>query len=124
VAPTPRALLLGGDFFLGAVIAASITKLALHLRALRALPPAQLNRTIAQTMALIAAMMRLGEAGGVSGGQPLDADSRERMATCLRALAEADEGLERVWLDGCRAAFANLIHDKQQREAAEAKQEV
>lgn len=126
-APNLRALLLGGDFFLGAVIAATLTKLVLRLRALRALPPASLNRLAADVMALIAAMLRLAEAGpaAAAGTPPMDADSRDRMAGCLRALAApGDEGLERVWLEDCRAAFATLITDKQQREAAEAKQEV
>lgn len=125
-APNLRALLLGGDFFLGAVIAATLTKLVLRLRALRGLPPSSLNRLAADVMACIAAMMRLGESGSAAaaGVQPLDADSRDRMAACLRTLAGADEGLERVWLEECRASFATLIADKQQREAAEAKQEV
>ncbi len=98
----------------------------LRLRALRALPAAQLNRLTADVMAQIAAVLRLGESSGAlaAGCPPLDADSRDRMAACLRALAGVDEGLEHAWLQGCRDAFAQLIADKQQREAAEAKQEV
>lgn len=98
----------------------------LRLRALRALPAAQLNRLTADVMAQIAAVLRLGESSGAlaAGCPPLDADSRDRMAACLRALAGVDEGLEHAWLQGCRDAFAQLITDKQQREAAEAKQEV
>lgn len=130
--PTPHqplacsALLLGGDFFLGAVVAATLTKLVLRLRALHALPPASLNRLTADVMALIAAMLRLGESGAcvAAGVHPLDADSRDRMATCLRTLTSGDAGLEAVWLQECRDSFATLITDKQQREAAEAKQEV
>lgn len=98
----------------------------LRLRSLRGLPPAQLNRLTADVMAQIAAVLRLGESSGAvaAGCPPLDADSRDRMAGCLRTLAGADEGLEAVWLQGCHDAFAELIADKQQREAAEAKQEV
>ncbi|EFN54954.1 hypothetical protein CHLNCDRAFT_56190 [Chlorella variabilis] len=119
------ALLLGGDFFLGAVIAATLTKLVLRLRDLRDLPPASLHRATADAMACIAAILRLGESGAAAaaGMHPLDADSRDRIAACLRALAGADAGLARVWLHDCRASFATLIADKQQREAAEAKQE-
>jgi hypothetical protein len=125
--PRRRALLLGGDYFLGAVAAASLAKLVLRMRALRALPPASLNRMAADVMACITAMLRLGESGAAAaaGVHPLDADSRDRMAACLRTLAAgADDGLARVWLDDCRASFTQLIADKQQREAAEAKQEV
>ncbi len=121
-----RALLLGGDFFLGAVIAATLTKLVLRLRALGALPPASLNRATADAMACIAAILRLGESGAAAaaGMHPLDADSRDRIASCLRALGGSDQALAKVWLHDCRSSFANLIKDKQQREAAEAKQEV
>jgi hypothetical protein len=126
--PPCRALLLGGDFFLGAIIAATLTKLVLRLRELRALPPTSLNRLSADVMACIAAMMRLGESGAAAaaGVHPIDADSRDRMAVCLRTLAAADSDapLVRVWLEECRGAFAALISDKQQREAAEAKHEV
>lgn len=98
----------------------------LRLRSLRGLPPAQLNRLTADVMAQIAGVLRLGESSGAlaAGCPPLDADSRDRMAGCLRTLAAADEGLERVWLQDSREAFAQLIADKQQREAAEANQEV
>lgn len=123
--PNLRALLLGGDFFLGAIITATLTKLVLRLRALKGLPPASLNRLSADVMAAVAGILRLGEsaAAAAAGVHPLDADSRDRMATCLRALAGVDEGMERVWLHDCRASFANLIADKQRRDAAEAKQE-
>lgn len=124
--PNLRALLLGGDYFLGAVIAATLTKLVLRLRELRALPPASINRLSADVMLLIAGMLRLGESGAAAqaGVHPMDADSRDRIATCLRTLAGGDDGAARVWLEECRTAFAALIADKQQREAAEAKQEV
>lgn len=124
--PNLRALLLGGDYFLGAVIAATLTKLVLRLKELRALPPASVNRLTADVMLLIAAILRLGESGAAAqaGLHPMDADSRDRMATCLRMLAGGDDGAAGVWLEECRAAFAALIADKQQREAAEAKQEV
>ncbi|KAL4450070.1 hypothetical protein ABPG77_010739 [Micractinium sp. CCAP 211/92] len=123
--PNLRALLLGGDYFLGAVIAATLTKLVLRLRELRALPPASINRLTAEVMLLIAGMLRLGESGAAvqAGLHPMDADSRDRMATCLRTLVGGDDGAARVWLEECRSAFAALIADKQQREAAEAKQE-
>jgi coatomer subunit beta len=53
-------LLLVGDFFLGGVIAASLTKLLLRLRALGAAAPAA-NKAVAQGMLAIVSIMRLGE---------------------------------------------------------------
>lgn len=45
-----RSLLLGGDFFLGGVVAATLAKLVLRLRALGSLPAGLLNRTAAEAM--------------------------------------------------------------------------
>eukprot|EP00887_Chlorella_sp_A99_P002075 scaffold21.g2075.t1 len=122
-APNLRALLLGGDFFLGAVVASAFAKLALRLRATGGMPAPALNRLAVELMALVVGILRLGESPAVP--HPLDADSRDRMAACLRILAGAGgEGeLAAVWLDAPRAAFAGLIADKQRREAAEARQE-
>lgn len=67
--PNLRALLLVGDFFLGGVIATSLTKLLLRLRALGAAAPV-LNRTTAQGMLAIISIMRLGESPALP--TPLD----------------------------------------------------
>lgn len=83
-APNLRALLLGGDFFLGGVVAAALTKLVLRLRALGA-PRAAANRAAAQAMLSIASILRLGEWEGLPA--PLDDDSRDRMVACLDVLA-------------------------------------
>lgn len=45
-----RSLLLGGDFFLGGVVAATLAKLVLRLRVLGSPPAAAVNRTAADTM--------------------------------------------------------------------------
>jgi hypothetical protein len=117
-----RALLLGGDFFVGAVVAASITKLFLRLREMGAMPAPALNRLAAELMLIVAGMLRLGESSTLQ--HPIDDDSKDRMAVCVRALAAPDAAFARVWLEDSRAAFQTLIHDKLRREAAEAKQEV
>jgi hypothetical protein len=67
--PSLRALLLGGDFFIGAVIAASVTKLLLRLRAL-GLPQRELNKATASGMLLIISILRLGDSPSLP--TPLD----------------------------------------------------
>jgi coatomer subunit beta len=86
-APALRALLLGGDFFLGGVVAAALTKLVLRLRALGA-PRAAANRAAAGAMLAVAAILRLGTWSGLPS--PLDDDSRDRMAACLEVLARPE----------------------------------
>jgi len=113
--PSLRALLLGGDFFLGGVVSAAITKLVLRLRAL-GVPRAAANRASAQGMLCVASILRLGEWSGLPS--PLDDDSRERMAACLDVLARPEPEMVKLWLDDCRNAFTALTADKQSREAA------
>jgi coatomer subunit beta len=123
-APCLRAMLLAGDFFLGAVVAATLTKLVLRLRVGGEVPAAELNRVAAEAMLAVAGAMRLGESAAAAA-HPLDDDARDRMAACLRVLAarEDDAGAAAVWLDASRAAFGELVADKQRREAGEARRE-
>jgi coatomer subunit beta len=92
-APNLRALLLGGDFFLGGVVATALTKLVLRLRTL-GVPRAAANRASAAAMLSIASILRLGEWSGLPS--PLDDDSRERMATCLEVLARPQPEMVKV----------------------------
>lgn len=118
--PNLRSLLLGGDFFLGGVIAGTLTKLVLRLRALQPrLPAAELHRASAEAMLVIVSILRLG--GSDKLPTPLDDDSSDRMIVCLRVLSKPTDKLLQVWLRDCRHAFAQLTDDKQSREAAEAK---
>eukprot|EP00877_Chromochloris_zofingiensis_P001624 jgi/Chrzof1/11462/Cz05g37150.t1 len=118
--PNLRALLLSGDFFLGGVIAGTLTKLLLRLRA-QSTAAAVTNRLSAQVMLVIVCMLRLGEAPDLPS--PLDNDSKNRMSTCLQVLASPEQEMVQVWLADCRNAFSALTTDKQDREAAEARAE-
>ncbi|KXZ45907.1 hypothetical protein GPECTOR_49g491 [Gonium pectorale] len=109
--PNLRSLLLGGDFFLGGVIAGTYVKLLLRLAALREVSAAQLNARYAEAMAFVVAALRLGETPGAAA-TPLDADSRDRMMLCLRVLAGQDTYSNSVWLEDCRHAFAGLTAEK------------
>ncbi|KAG1663232.1 hypothetical protein FOA52_004433 [Chlamydomonas sp. UWO 241] len=116
--PNLRSLLLGGDFFLGGVIAGALTKLVLRLSSL-GLPPSSLNKASAEAMLVIVSILRLGESTDLPS--PLDDDSRARMTQCLALLARPDAETVAVWLVDCRNSFAAVTRDKVTREAAEAK---
>ncbi|CAL8470680.1 g10222 [Coccomyxa elongata] len=117
-APNLRTLLLSGDFFLGGVVAGTLTKLLLRLRKLQGQAP---HRMVAEAMLFVAAILRLGESPQMA--HPIDADSMDRMVTCLQVLAGKLDGKEeeQVWLDACNHSYAAMIKDKQSREAEEAK---
>lgn len=87
--PNLRALLLGGDFFLGGVLAGTLTKLILRLKQHGALTSSSANRLSAEAMLYIVSIVRLGDSPLVP--TPLDDDSRDRMTVCLAILANPDE---------------------------------
>ncbi|GMH39677.1 hypothetical protein BSKO_07575 [Bryopsis sp. KO-2023] len=117
--PNVRALLLSGDFFVGSVCAASLTKMALRLRAGGGAAPKVVNKFIAESMLLVANMLRLGTSAIVA--HPIDADNSDRMSLCLRVLSGPETEMAKIWLNRCRDAFVSMLSEKQEREAKEAK---
>ena len=120
--PSLRSMLLAGDFFLGAVLAAAFTKMLLRLRSNGDMPKPALNRLTAELMLTVAGVLRLG-ASDASTAHPMDDDVKDRMAGCLRVMAMPTGDEARVWLDASRASFEGFIADKQKRDAAEARKE-
>lgn len=119
--PSLRALLLAGDFFSGAVISATLTKLFLRLRSIKAAPTAQLNRTAAELMLIITSILRLGDSPIVPHG--IDEDSKDRMLGCISVLAYPSDDAAKVWLEDSRNSFKEVISDKQRRQAVELRKE-
>jgi len=97
-----RSMLLGGDFYLGSVISTSLTKLVMRLNGRFRHP--QGNAQVAQAMLIMCGIVRLGHSSVVP--QPLDADTEERIALCIRVLSEPDEEVQQIYLDKCQEAFS------------------
>ena len=118
VAPNLRALLLGGDFFLGAVIGSTLTKLVLKFKRFGA-GEEERNKAAAGAMLTIVGILRLGKSPAVP--HPMDDDSTDRLSFCLQVLTNlGDNLLEDILLTECRASFSKLIAEKQSQVAAEA----
>ncbi len=66
-------------------LAGALTKLLLRMRELPGVGAAAANRATAEGMLAIAAMLLLGESAVLA--HPADADSVDRMITCLQARA-------------------------------------
>mmetsp|Transcript_9402 Transcript_9402/g.34487 ORF Transcript_9402/g.34487 Transcript_9402/m.34487 type:complete len:953 (-) Transcript_9402:274-3132(-) len=115
--PNLRALLLAGDFFLGAVIGTTLTKLALRLNELSGEGDAAANGVSAEVLLVLVCLLRLGESPLLP--HPIDDDSAERIALCVKVLSEPTPELTRIWLRDCRSSFASMINDKKERELAE-----
>lgn len=117
--PNLRAVLLTGDFFLGSVVATSLTKLVLRLFDLGA-PEEQRNLVHAEIMLYVVSMLRLGESPLLP--HPIDDDSTDRLTLCLSVLAKVEDAeLRSVWLKECREAYSAMISEKQSRDSEDLK---
>eukprot|EP00252_Welwitschia_mirabilis_P016316 TRINITY_DN359_c0_g1_i3.p1 TRINITY_DN359_c0_g1~~TRINITY_DN359_c0_g1_i3.p1 ORF type:complete len:951 (-),score=183.98 TRINITY_DN359_c0_g1_i3:318-3170(-) len=113
-----RSILLTGDFFLGAVVACTLTKLILRLEQVEASRVA-VNKATAEALLIMVSMLRLGQSTAVA--QPIDDDSYDRISLCIRILTNPDELMKTVWLKSCRESFVKMLSDKQLREKEEKK---
>lgn len=113
-----RSLLLTGDFFLGAVIACTLTKLVLRLEEVQ---PSKLEVNKASTSALLimVSMLQLGQSSALP--HPIDNDSHDRIVLCIRLLCNTGDEIRKIWLESCRDSFVKMLADKQLRETEEIK---
>ncbi|PWA91294.1 Armadillo-like helical [Artemisia annua] len=113
-----RSLLLTGDFFLGAVVACTLTKLVLRLTEVQA-SKVEVNKESTQVLLIIVSMLQLGQSSFLP--HPIDNDSYERIVLCLRLLCNPDEQIRKIWLQSCRESFVQMLAEKQLRETEELK---
>ncbi|KAK2967884.1 hypothetical protein RJ640_012364 [Escallonia rubra] len=113
-----RSLLLTGDFFLGAVVACTLTKLVLRLEEVQPLK-AEVNKTSTQALLIMVSMLQLGQSSFLP--HPIDSDSYDRIVLCMRLLCNTGDEIRKIWLQSCRESFVNMLSDKQLRETEEIK---
>ena len=113
-----RSLILSGDFFLGAVVACTLTKLVLRLEEVQPLK-VEVNKASAQALLYMVSMLQLGESSVLP--QPIDNDSRDRIVLCMRLLCNTGDEVRKIWLESCRESFVKMLADKQLRETEELK---
>jgi coatomer subunit beta len=113
-----RSILLTGDFFLGAVLATTLTKLTLRLSEVQP-EKSVLNKTSAEVMLILVSILRLGQSSVLA--HPIDDDSYDRITLCVRILSSPDDVMRTVWLKYCRESFVKMITEKQNRETEESK---
>ena len=120
-----RSLLLHGDFFLGATLAATMTKLVLRYSQQVGFGSKDSNREIAQALLLFTSILRVGTVA--SAAKPIDPDSQQRITICMRVLLEAgsgsEGGLTSAFAISSRQVFADLLKDlRKKSELAAGKQ--
>ncbi|CAL5361034.1 unnamed protein product [Camellia sinensis] len=113
-----RSLILAGDFFLGAVVACSLTKLVLRLEEVQP-SKAEVNKATTQALLVMVSMLQLGQSSFLP--HPIDSDSYDRIVLCIRLLCGTGDEVRKIWLQSCRQSFVKMLADKQFRETEEMK---
>ncbi|KAL4577964.1 hypothetical protein LXL04_014079 [Taraxacum kok-saghyz] len=113
-----RSLLLTGDFFLGAVVACTLTKLVLRLTEVQTVK-SEVNRVCRQVLLIVVSMIQLGQSSFLP--HPIDTDSYDRIVVCVRMLCNRNEEMKNIWLKCCRESFVQMLVEKQLRETEELK---
>lgn len=110
------ALILNGDFFLGSVLATTLTKLVLRFAELMGNTP-HANALRAEAMLIMTSIVRIGRSEFVSS--PIDEDSSDRIQLCLRTLGTigGDGMLRTVFLEDTRKAFSQLVAAEEDKAA-------
>ncbi|KAL1831454.1 hypothetical protein DCAR_0101429 [Daucus carota subsp. sativus] len=113
-----RSLLLSGDFFLGAVVSCTLTKLILRYEEVQS-SKVEVNKASTQALLIIVSIIQLGQSSFLS--HPIDNDSHDRIVLCIRLLCNTGDQVRKIWLQSCRESFVKMLSDKQLRETAEIK---
>lgn len=113
-----RSLILSGDFFLGAVVACTLTKLILRLEEVQT-SKVEVNKATTQALLIMVSMLQLGQSSVLP--HPIDNDSHDRIVLCMRLLCNTGDDIRKIWLQSCRQSFVKMLADKQHRETEEIK---
>ena len=94
-----------GDFFIGAALAATLTKLSLHFSetVLKKDPKGQakVNRFMGESMLILASILHLGQSGLPT--KAITNDDADRISLCLKVLVEStDDRIKEIFNQDCR----------------------
>ncbi|XP_038072469.1 coatomer subunit beta-like [Patiria miniata] len=116
--PPLRGFLMDGDFFVGASLATVLTKLALRFIGLNTNVKRQ-NTFLAESMLIMATVIHLGKSGLAKNN--ITDDDLDRIAMCLRVLAERHSLMSEIFTHDCRNSLQTLILTKQAEEKEQQK---
>ncbi|KAI0834381.1 Coatomer, beta subunit [Hypoxylon sp. FL0890] len=115
--PPLRQLILEGDYYLAAVLSATLTKLVMRHSEISS-DKARTNALKAEAMLIMISIIRVGQSQFVKA--PIDEDSVDRIMSCVRSLSEFEQRkeLETVFLDDTRKAFRAMVQVEEKKRAA------
>lgn len=111
--PPIRQYLMDGDFFVGAALSTTLTKLALRFIAITKDTKRQ-NAFVAEAMLIMATIIHLGKSGLPT--KPITDDDLDRIATCLKILAEKSPLMEEIFNKDCRESLSTMLAAKLEEE--------
>ncbi|XP_071134136.1 coatomer subunit beta-like isoform X1 [Mytilus edulis] len=111
--PPMRQYLMDGEFFAGAALATTLTKLALRFIECTENVKRQ-NSFVAEAMLIMASIIHFGKSGLPT--KPMTDDDVDRIATCLRVLAERSSLMKEIFNDGCRESLSLMLASKVEEE--------
>jgi len=102
------ALILGGDFYTGAVLSSAITKLVIRCAEISK-DKQQVNSIKAEAMLIMVSVIRVGQSKFVT--VPIDEDSNERIMNCIQTLSDLDKQppVREIFLKDTKAAYSKMI---------------
>lgn len=102
------ALILGGDFYTGSVLASALTKLVIRCAKISH-DKQQVNGLKAEAMLIMVSVIRVGQSKFVT--VPIDEDSNERIMNCIQTLSDLDKEstVQEVFLKDTKAAYSKMI---------------
>lgn len=117
--PPLRQLILDGDYYLGAVLSSTLTKLVMRHSEISP-DQSRTNALRAEAMLIMISIIRVGQSQFVKA--PIDEDSVDRIMSCVRSLSEFTERkeLEVSFLEDTRKAFRAMVQVEEKKRAAKA----
>lgn len=116
-----RKLILAGDFYLGAVLASTLVKLALRLQKLQT-ADIHLNALKAEALLIMVSILRVGESNLFA--KKIDEDSADRILACIAFLTDDKDSelISQGFLEDTKDAYKEQIKSEQLKKSkAEAK---
>lgn len=106
--PPLRALILGGDFFTGSVLASTLTKLVLRYSETQS-DSQDVNSLRAEALLIMTSVIRVGQSKFAA--VPIDEDSQERIMNCIETLAQlqGSKAVKQVFLEDTKSAYARMV---------------
>ena len=117
--PALRTLLIHGEYFLAGTLAVSFTKLVLRFVALAGAGSDESNRELASALLLLTSLLRVGSVS--TAIKPIDPDSQQRIALCIRVLLDSsetgggDSKVVEVFAAHSRQVFSDMLKDQRKK---------